>query len=62
MKNDCKIVQDLLPTYIDKLTSNETIDYIEKHLNSCEKCKIIYDNMQQDLKKEEIDDIELGKI
>ena len=38
MKN-CKIVQDLLPNYIEKLTSDETNIFIEKHLKECEDCK-----------------------
>ena len=29
--NDCKIVHDLLPNYIDGLTSKETYDYIKDH-------------------------------
>ncbi|MGN1298681.1 MAG: zf-HC2 domain-containing protein [Candidatus Scatovivens sp.] len=49
-KRDCKIVQDLLPNYIEKLTNDETNKYIEEHLNECEECKKIYENMQKDLK------------
>ena len=33
-KTICKVVQDLLPSYIEKLTSKETNEYIEKHLNN----------------------------
>ena len=36
---NCKIVQDLLPNYIEKLTNNETNKYIESHLNECSECK-----------------------
>lgn len=49
-KRDCKIVQDLLPNYIEKLTNNETNKYIEKHINECEECKNIFENMKKDLK------------
>ena len=35
-KKDCKIVQDLLPNYIEKLTNEETNNYIEDHLKECE--------------------------
>lgn len=48
-KRECKIVQDLLPNYIDKLTNSQTNQYIEEHLKECEICKEIYDNMQKDL-------------
>lgn len=35
---DCAVVKDLLPNYIDKLTSNETNQIIENHLSICEDC------------------------
>ena len=52
-KKDCKIVQDLLPNYIDKLTSKETNIYIEEHINGCKECKKILDNMQKDIQLQE---------
>ena len=48
-KRDCKIVQDLLPNYIEKLTNDETNKYIEEHLNNCEDCKRTFENMKKDL-------------
>lgn len=48
-KRDCKIVQDLLPNYIEKLTNEETNQYIETHLNECEECREIYDNMKKEI-------------
>ena len=48
-KRDCKIVQDLLPNYIDGLTNEETNLFIEVHLKECSKCKQIFENMKQDL-------------
>lgn len=58
MENKCKIVQDLLPTYIENLTSDETTDFIEKHINTCEKCKNMYQNMKEDIEKQNIEDTE----
>ena len=46
---NCKIVQDLLPNYIDGLTNEETNLFIEEHLKECSKCKQIFDNMKQEL-------------
>ena len=46
---DCKIVQDLLPNYIEKLTNEETNIFIEEHLNNCEECKEKLKNMQEEL-------------
>lgn len=41
MKNDlpCDVVRDLLPSYIDGLTSKETAALIEAHLRECEACR-----------------------
>ncbi|MFG6319378.1 MAG: zf-HC2 domain-containing protein, partial [Clostridia bacterium] len=46
---ECKIVQDILPNYIEQLTSEETNQYVEEHLNSCEECKNIYENMKSEM-------------
>ena len=49
-KNECKIVQDLLPNYIEKLTNEETNRYVAEHLQNCSECKQIFESMQKDLK------------
>lgn len=49
----CKIVQDLLPSYIEKLTDEETNKFIEKHLNSCDRCKSIYNELLKSTDEEE---------
>lgn len=49
-KRDCKIVQDLLPNYIEKLTNEETNKYIEEHLKECTDCSKMLQNMQKDVK------------
>lgn len=45
----CKIVQDLLPNYIDGLTNEETNLFIEEHLKECNECTKILENMKQEL-------------
>lgn len=45
-KDECKIVQDLLPIYIDELTDKVTNEYIENHINQCQECLDIYNNMK----------------
>ena len=47
MKNklDCEIVNDLLPSYIDKLTSEKTTEEITEHLSECESCRQVYRDM-----------------
>ena len=48
MKNDlsCAVVRDLLPSYIDKLTSEETNGAVERHLEGCEDCRKVLAVMQ----------------
>lgn len=47
---DCKIVQDLLPNYIENLTTEATNQFINEHLNTCDECKTILNNMKEELK------------
>ena len=39
MKNECKIVSDLLPLYLENLVCEETENFIKNHLSECEACK-----------------------
>ena len=55
MKNDCKIIEDLLPNYLENLTSEETNDYIETHLKNCSKCSEAYTKMAEEIKVNSID-------
>lgn len=47
---NCKIIQDLLPNYIENLTNEETNIFIEEHLSTCNNCKNILENMKNDLR------------
>jgi hypothetical protein len=42
MNNKCHIVRDLLPSYIDKICSKESSQFIEEHLYYCEQCRNIF--------------------
>lgn len=46
---DCKIIKDLLPSYIDGLTSKETNEFIKKHISECSDCSIVYENMKSNI-------------
>lgn len=46
----CVVVKDLLPNFIDKLTSKETNQILEKHLSDCADCTKEYDEMMATLK------------
>ena len=58
MGNKCKIIQDLLPTYIESMTSNETTTFIEEHLKNCQECNKIHIDMKESIKSEEIENTE----
>ena len=63
----CEIIRDLLPLYIDVLTSKESNQEIEKHLKNCEECQKYYQEMTGDIDNfsvitnEEIEDVNLIK-
>lgn len=48
----CEIVRDLMPLYIDKLTSEVTNEMIEEHLKSCGACRRFYEEMSGEMKTE----------
>ena len=43
----CDIIRDLLPSYIDGISSEETAAAIEKHIEHCQGCKDTMQMMQQ---------------
>lgn len=49
-KRNCKIVQDLLPNYIENLTNEETNNFIGEHLKECNECKEVLESMKKDFK------------
>ena len=44
-KLPCEIVRDMLPMYIDELTSPVTNEAVRKHLNDCEECRRTWQRM-----------------
>lgn len=63
----CETIRDLLPLYIDGLTSEASNQEIEKHLKSCGECRKYYQEMAGGLpdspaiSQEEIQDVEIIK-
>lgn len=51
--DECKIVEDLLPLYIEELTSDETSQFVQEHLQVCEKCAKSYRRMTAPVQQEE---------
>lgn len=51
----CEVVQDLLPSYVEDLTSPETNEYVKDHLAGCEVCNGIYEAMKP--QPEEVEEV-----
>lgn len=47
--NDCDIVFELLPLYIEQKTGEESNSFVGAHLAECEACQEIYQLMSADL-------------
>lgn len=47
MKISCEVIKDLLPLYQDGICSDESRKIVEEHLQSCDECRELLDNMNQ---------------
>lgn len=46
MRNECNIIRDILPLYIDEIVSEDTISFVEEHLEKCAACRAELENMK----------------
>ncbi len=46
MKEECNIVRDLLPLYLENMVSDQTGDFIKKHLDDCPNCTAEWETMK----------------
>ena len=46
MKNECNIIRDLLPLYVEEMVSEETAKFVKEHLAECKKCRKDYEAMK----------------
>ncbi len=56
MKKNCDIVKDLLPLYVDKICSQESEEFIHKHLKDCPECQNYLNGLQYNIKTRKSDD------
>lgn len=47
MKVACQIIEDLIPLVIDGIASEESKQLVLQHINECEACAALYDEMSQ---------------
>ncbi len=43
----CEIIRDLFPSYIDELTSEESNEAVEEHLEKCKECRDYLEAMKK---------------
>ncbi len=57
MKTNCKVIEDLLPLYIDEVCSDESKRLVEEHLEECDACSAKLNAQKADITvdKEEIE-------
>ncbi len=46
-KIHCNIIHDLLPSYVDKIASEESNQMIEDHFRECKSCKKVYETLKE---------------
>lgn len=39
MRNECNIIRDILPLYVENIVSEDTVSFVEEHLEGCADCR-----------------------
>lgn len=56
MKMHCRVIQDLLPLYVDEVCSEESRKIVEEHLSECETCTEVFEEMKsKTVSKEQVE-------
>ncbi|MFD2046564.1 zf-HC2 domain-containing protein [Ornithinibacillus salinisoli] len=58
MRKNCDMIRDLIPMYVENLTSEDSNQYIKEHLNSCEDCMNYLNNVERDLPNNDLLDVD----
>lgn len=62
IKNECEIVKDLVPSYIENLVSEGTKEFVEKHIKTCDSCKDTLENKKKEKEQKEEKEKQKGKF
>ena len=46
MKNECNIIRDILPLYVEDMVSADTSAFVEEHLEKCPECRAELNKMK----------------
>ena len=52
MKNECNIIRDILPLYIEDMVSADTAAFVEEHLETCAECRANLENLKNYIEEE----------
>ncbi len=53
MKITCDVIQDLMPSYIDGILSEDSQTLVEEHMGTCQECRKMYEIMKEEQEKEQ---------
>lgn len=51
IKNECDIVKDLIPSYMENELSSSSKEFIEKHIENCSDCKKLLAELKEEKNK-----------
>jgi hypothetical protein len=61
MRKNCGIIKDLIPMYVENLTSEDSNQLIKEHLHICEDCTNFLRNVDSDLPNDDLLDVDVDK-
>lgn len=47
MENECSIVRDLLPLYVEKMVRSDTACFVQAHLENCGACRSVFEQAKE---------------
>ena len=53
MKITCDVIQDLMPSYIDGILSEDSKVLVDEHMKTCQECRKMYEIMKEEQGKEQ---------
>lgn len=56
MRNECSIIQDLLPLYAENMVRSDTAAFVEAHLKGCAACRKDYEKTKEPQPAQELSD------
>lgn len=48
MKITCDVIQDLMPSYIDGILSEDSKVLVDEHMKTCQECRKMYEIMKEE--------------